>query len=317
MLSSPFVDEQVVLGNYDGEMPNDYIEVNGIRYAQVDGGFISDDDLMKNLQPIQHGDIYNKIPVLAYHRIAQNEFERDNSFWSYTLSVGKFKDDMAWLADNDYHTLTESEAIDILLGRTTAPDKSVLVTFDDFYGGWIGTGGLEDTTGIDQTGVNCVDIMTKYGINAIFFLITGNNQISDEEWTILGNLDHNQFALGAHTVTHPAISQLTNDEIYDQISDSKATIESRTGATVRTFAYPGGDRNDIARLALRKTGYELAFNFGFLHNDTRRTVPDTELTESITDGSLSSYNLNRKEVRPDNAWTLPDVLTNDHTPKES
>jgi peptidoglycan/xylan/chitin deacetylase (PgdA/CDA1 family) len=52
------------------------------------------------------------------------------------------------------------------------------------------------------------------------------------------------FDIGAHTVTHPQLSALGQDEQEYQILQSKQSLESLIGLPVRSFAYPYGSQTD-------------------------------------------------------------------------
>ncbi|KRM36467.1 hypothetical protein FC83_GL002722 [Agrilactobacillus composti DSM 18527 = JCM 14202] len=301
LLSSPFTDEQTVLGDASGvDIPDGSITVNNRQYSQVDGGYICDDDLMKGLSPLPTGnDNGAKIPVLTYHEFS------DTVDTQYDLDINKFRDDMEWLHNNGWYTLTETEAINILTTGAAVPDNAVLITLDDFYPSWIGEG---------DSNLNAIQIMEDNGINAILFITTDN--VDDAAWTVLRNLDHNQFALGAHNVKHIADNSLSYGDLQDQINTSKSTIESQGQTSVRSYAYPTGSRNSESLLALRKAGFSMAFNFGFEPANTAGLVimePATRLTESSTDGTLARFNFNRKEIHPQNAYNLPYELTSDDT----
>jgi len=67
--------------------------------------------------------------------------------------------------------------------------------------------------------------------------------------------------LGAHSVTHPSLSTLTNDAQQEEIVASKAAVEKLIGREVDTFAYPFGKAEDFAaatREILRKEGFSMA-----------------------------------------------------------
>jgi peptidoglycan/xylan/chitin deacetylase (PgdA/CDA1 family) len=68
--------------------------------------------------------------------------------------------------------------------------------------------------------------------------------------------------LGAHTVTHPILSEISIDGARKEIIDGRARLEEITGAPVRVFAYPNGRpgrdyRREHAALA-RELGFEAA-----------------------------------------------------------
>lgn len=53
--------------------------------------------------------------------------------------------------------------------------------------------------------------------------------------------------LGAHTISHSALSWLSPEEIRREAAQSRALIAERTGAPVRHFAYPYGDSASASR----------------------------------------------------------------------
>ncbi len=58
------------------------------------------------------------------------------------------------------------------------------------------------------------------------------------------------ISFGAHTVNHPILSRVSNDEIKAEILDSQQIIGQRLKKKITTFAYPNGnpeDYNDFAR----------------------------------------------------------------------
>jgi hypothetical protein len=46
--------------------------------------------------------------------------------------------------------------------------------------------------------------------------------------------------IGAHTVTHPILTQLSSERAEREILDSKRRLEAITGSSVAVFAYPNG-----------------------------------------------------------------------------
>lgn len=64
--------------------------------------------------------------------------------------------------------------------------------------------------------------------------------------------------LGSHTVTHPVLASLPEDQQRREIEDSRRFLEELTGGAVTGFAYPHGARRDFtARTAslVREAGY--------------------------------------------------------------
>jgi peptidoglycan/xylan/chitin deacetylase (PgdA/CDA1 family) len=106
-------------------------------------------------------------------------------------------------------------------------------------------------------------------------------------WKELRELASQGLDIGAHTVSHPILSELeTETELYQEIAGSKASIQEATGVTVNHFCYPNGklaDVNDDAVAIAEGAGYRTAV-----------------LAESGLAGPpFSPYRLKRVGVNPD------------------
>jgi peptidoglycan/xylan/chitin deacetylase (PgdA/CDA1 family) len=66
------------------------------------------------------------------------------------------------------------------------------------------------------------------------------------------------FEIGAHSVTHPDLSQLDYESCLREISESRRTLEHIVDAPVRTFAYPYCRYGTAALAAVRATGFTAA-----------------------------------------------------------
>ena len=75
-------------------------------------------------------------------------------------------------------------------------------------------------------------------------------------------LADNGIEVGAHTVNHPILTRVSEEEARRELVESKARLEAITGRTVRFFAYPNGQPvrdYDSAHVRLaRDAGFELA-----------------------------------------------------------
>lgn len=69
----------------------------------------------------------------------------------------------------------------------------------------------------------------------------------------------NILELGAHTITHPYLDQLTRQEQEQEILGSRDVLSKLTGKPIRYFAYPGGDYNHDTLKLLQASGYEASF----------------------------------------------------------
>lgn len=78
--------------------------------------------------------------------------------------------------------------------------------------------------------------------------------------------------IGAHTATHPLLTQEDAESLIREITDCKRDLESMLSAEVRGFCYPNGDVDDRVALAVRAAGFTNAPTVTPGYND-RSTDP--------------------------------------------
>lgn len=81
--------------------------------------------------------------------------------------------------------------------------------------------------------------------------------------------------IGAHTVSHPILSQLTGEEAHTEVVESRRMIEAACGRAPRAFAYPNGRPEDYSptiQTLVREAGFTCAVTTTFGVN-TMRTPP--------------------------------------------
>src|ERR1700722_2067292 len=70
------------------------------------------------------------------------------------------------------------------------------------------------------------------------------------------------MTIGAHTLTHPVLSQLPPELAWSEIAESRARLESALGREVWAFAYPFGDAGSVTPRVVAMTkqaGFDAAF----------------------------------------------------------
>ncbi len=218
------------------------------------------------------------IPVLLYHRIekAGPTLHRD-----LFVSPRHFEGQIAWLAKNRYHFVSTEELGLFLGGKTTVPDKSIIITFDD---------------GTADNYTNAFPVLQKYGARAIIFLIADciGRDITwhGEPARFLSESHVKKMALGgiefgSHTLSHPSLTKVTPERLLAEVRDSKTILEQRLGLPIRTLCYPFGSYNaDVEKMA-NDAGYIAGFT---LHRgiNTSHTIP-TRLRRIKPDESLLTF----------------------------
>lgn len=77
-------------------------------------------------------------------------------------------------------------------------------------------------------------------------------------WDELAVLADLGWEIGSHTVTHPRLTQLDDEQLAAELSESKRTIETRLGRPCSAIAYPYGDEDERVVAAAARAGYVAA-----------------------------------------------------------
>lgn len=188
--------------------------------------------------PLKYND--SSVPVLMYHSI---DYEKGNEL---RVPKEKFKEQMQYLKDNGYTTLTFDELYSFLVNNKPIPEKSVVITFDDGY---------------EDNYLNAYPILKEFGFNATIFIIT--NTIDNEKVfltsTQLKEMEENGIAIESHTLAHDELSNLPYDKQVETLKGSKEFIEKLLNKQAKYIGYPFGKWNNDTIKALKETGYTMAF----------------------------------------------------------
>lgn len=123
----------------------------------------------------------------------------------------------------------------------------------------------------DILDLRLADLLSKYGLKGTFY-ITQNyraNRLSEQQ---IKNLS-TKHEIGAHTLTHPDLRNLSAQELAKEISGSKKWLEEILGITVNSFCYPKGLYNDQAKLAAKDAGFKCARTTELAYIDDPQNSP--------------------------------------------
>jgi peptidoglycan/xylan/chitin deacetylase (PgdA/CDA1 family) len=92
-------------------------------------------------------------------------------------------------------------------------------------------------------------------------------------WNELRQLAKEGVALCAHTQTHPIMTQLSPEEVRQEVVGSQNDLQREIGAVLPSFCYPSGNHDDAVVKVLREEGFKLAFTTLKGQNDLRTADP--------------------------------------------
>lgn len=220
------------------------------------------------------------VAVLNYHFFYNSQIE-SCSGGSICLDINRFREQLNYLRDNGYKTLTMTEFRDYMYGRLDVPAKSVLITIDD---GAMGTG--------KHNGNYLIPILEEYKMHATLFLITG-------WWDISNYTGSKYLEIESHTndmhnegwcqnVTRGArMLCQTNDEVLLDLKKSIDIVGSKKAFCFPFYAYD----NRTVEL-VKQAGFELAFiggNYKANRNQDKWRIPRFPIYKNTTLETFINY----------------------------
>lgn len=100
-----------------------------------------------------------------------------------------------------------------------------------------------------------VEVLQRYGIPATFFMGGDWMRTHPEETKALAS--NPNFELGNHSWSHPDFTQLTEDEIAQQLETTEALLFDLTGRRSRLFRPPFGFSNELTLQVAARHGFHI------------------------------------------------------------
>ncbi len=188
--------------------------------------------------------------MLLYHSV-------DDSGSVISISLQQFKEQMRYLKNSGYETISLDRYVGYVMGLSNFPEKSVVITFDD---------------GFKNNYTEAFPLLKKYGFTATVFISTDHVGKSSSwerdpsipelpmlNWEEIKEMSDCGIRFESHACGHCYLSRLLEDEARHELIKSKAIIENKIGREVTFFCHPYGDWSaDTKRLA-KECGYKAAF----------------------------------------------------------
>lgn len=197
------------------------------------------------------------IPTLVYHRFGDDRYPSTNT------NSADFEEQLKWLKDNNYESLTVSEAY---RKSNKQEGKYICLTIDDGYRSFIDHG---------------LPLLQKYGLKATLFVNTESVGWGDYlTWEEIKHIQSQGIEIGNHSHNHSHfVDQSEADRALYFQSDLKLSEElfvKYLGKKPLVYAYPYGEFSQDIIDVLNARHYKLAFaQFSGVWNEMsdRKVIP--------------------------------------------
>mgnify|MGYP001074965578 CR=1 FL=1 len=191
-------------------------------------------------------------PILLYHAVGSNAEPAE----AFVMPASRFEAHMKWLGRLGFRPISLEEFIQCHRERRFPPARSVVVTLDDGY---------------EDNFLHAYPVLRRQRIPATIFLVSetvgrGNDWSRKGalagrpmmDWEQIRAMRADGIAFGAHSLTHPRLTDLNAEAAAAEIAHSGAAIERALGSPVVAFAYPYGLHDATTRELAREAGYGAA-----------------------------------------------------------
>lgn len=183
-----------------------------------------------------------KVPILFYHYVGNNPNPKDLQRDVLSISPDKFEEQIKYLKENGFTAISLDTLYAALKKQTTIADKSVVLTFDDGY--------------IDFY-YNAYPILLKYHLSAMVFIPTG--LVGGSYYLTWPQIKEMQSSglinYGSHSVHHYNLPSISENSAYQELSESKKTLQDNLGVPINFISYPNGAVNNFIINLAQKAGY--------------------------------------------------------------
>jgi peptidoglycan/xylan/chitin deacetylase (PgdA/CDA1 family) len=193
-----------------------------------------------------------RVICLMYHRLSTREdyLKQHGVERIFTLPVDAFDEQIAYLKESGYAFLTPAEVDRFARREHHLDGPGVLITFDD---------------GCLSVYERALPVLRKHGAAATVFvtadpksyvfesLTDADRRMTDDE---LRALDGDLVECQSHGVSHCPLTGLSDEELAQELAESKRVLEQTVSHPVTYLAVPGGWTDDRIRRQAELAGYE-------------------------------------------------------------
>ncbi|MEX5409426.1 polysaccharide deacetylase family protein [Atlantibacter hermannii] len=201
----------------------------------------------------------NGIPVLTWHHILRDEENTRFRHTSTTTSLRAFSNQMTWLRDMGYTTLSLYQLEGYVKNRMNLPARAVAITFDD---------------GLKSVSRYAYPVLKQYGFSATAFIISSRIKRHPQKWDpkslqfmsvselqsiqdVFDVQSHTHFLHRIDGLRHPILLSRSYHNILFDFERSRRAL-AQFNPHVLYLSYPFGGYDQKAIKAAHDAGFHLA-----------------------------------------------------------
>jgi peptidoglycan/xylan/chitin deacetylase (PgdA/CDA1 family) len=197
------------------------------------------------------------VPALLYHQFISKAKVDKGELAShervYVTYDTSFEEQMRFLHQQGYTTITLDEFLAIQDGRKALPPRPIMLTFDD---------------GFMSNYLYAFPTLKRYGMKATLFVTPDRKSHNFKKYAEtdapltteqIKEMSENGISIESHGMTHRYLTPLSPDTIRWELQESKKVLEDWTGKSVRFLAVPSGAYNRTVRRIAKECGYKAVF----------------------------------------------------------
>jgi len=187
-----------------------------------------------------------RVPIILYHYVRDIAPQPDNLGWGLSVPPSTFQQQMDYLVKENYTTITPHDLYQYLKYGTPLPPKPIMLTFDDGYLDF-----FEEV----------FPVLRDNRLTATNFIIS--NFLGREQYLDWYHLKYmvasGRVFIGGHTLNHMKLTEINSEQLEQEITINKASLEEGLDTKIDYFAYPYGSFDDNVLNTLKKNKYKAAF----------------------------------------------------------
>ncbi|HKL48673.1 MAG TPA: polysaccharide deacetylase family protein [Desulfuromonadales bacterium] len=184
--------------------------------------------------------------IMVYHRFGDSRYPSTN------IETTVFRDQLAYLKENNYTVITFGDLVRRLQNEADIPERCAVLTIDDAFTSFLEVG---------------LPLLREYDYPATLFVSTGSvGEGGYLSWKQLRIVQAEGIEIGNHSHTHDYLLERKSDEtslawkkrVRDDIIQAQKLFAKRLGHKPDVFAYPYGEYSPQLQEIVKDIGFDAA-----------------------------------------------------------